>query len=88
MRCRFTTGRKRNWHAARRIPPEVRTPVGLGKKSDDESAAAMAVRVVAVPEAEQDVADAYDWYEGRRVGLGEEFPGCLDACIETIRRSP
>ena len=48
----------------------------------------MAVRVVAVPEAEQDVADAYDWYEGRRVGLGEEFPGCLDACIETIRRSP
>ncbi len=48
----------------------------------------MAVKVVAAPEAERDVADAYDWYEGRRVGLGEEYLSCLDACIETIRRSP
>jgi len=48
----------------------------------------VAVRVVAAPEAEQDVADAYAWYEGRRAGLGEEFLGCLDACIEAIRRSP
>jgi len=48
----------------------------------------MVVSVVVVPEAEQDMADAYDWYEGRRVGLGEEFLSCLDACIETIRRSP
>ncbi|MBN2464339.1 type II toxin-antitoxin system RelE/ParE family toxin [candidate division WOR-3 bacterium] len=48
----------------------------------------MAVSVVVVPEAEQDVTDAYHWYEARRVGLGEEFLSCLDACIETIRRSP
>lgn len=48
----------------------------------------MAVRVVAAPEAEQDVADAYAWYEGQRAGLGEEFLGCLDACMEAIRRSP
>jgi plasmid stabilization system protein ParE len=46
------------------------------------------VRVVAAPQAEQDVADAYAWYEGRRLGLGEEFLGCLDACIEAVRRSP
>jgi len=48
----------------------------------------VAVRVVAAPAAEQDVADACAWYEGRRMGLGEEFLGCLDACIEAIRRSP
>jgi plasmid stabilization system protein ParE len=48
----------------------------------------VAVRVVAAPEAEQDVADAYAWYEGQRAGLGEEFLGCLDACVEAVRRSP
>jgi plasmid stabilization system protein ParE len=25
------------------------------------------------PEAEQDLAEARDWYEGKRVGLGDEF---------------
>jgi toxin ParE1/3/4 len=48
----------------------------------------VAVRVIAAPEAEQDVADAYAWYERQRVGLGEEFLTCLDACIDAIRRSP
>ena len=33
----------------------------------------MAARLVVVPEAEFDISDAYDWYEGRRTGLGEEF---------------
>jgi plasmid stabilization system protein ParE len=48
----------------------------------------MAVRIVTAPEAEQDVADAYAWYEGQRAGLGEEFLSCVDACLEAIRRTP
>ncbi|MBI2917712.1 MAG: type II toxin-antitoxin system RelE/ParE family toxin [Chloroflexi bacterium] len=48
----------------------------------------MAADIIIAPEAEQDVTEAYAWYEGRRVGLGEEFLGCVDACIEAIRRMP
>ena len=48
----------------------------------------MAADLIIAPEAEQDLAAAYAWYEGRRVGLGEEFLSCVDACIEAIRRNP
>jgi plasmid stabilization system protein ParE len=48
----------------------------------------MAVELIIAPEAEQDIAQAYDWYEGRRAGLGEEFLSCVDACIQAIRRTP
>ncbi len=48
----------------------------------------MAARLIIAPETEQDVAEAYAWYEGKRAGLGEEFPSCVDACIEAIRRTP
>jgi plasmid stabilization system protein ParE len=48
----------------------------------------MAAKLIIAPEAEQDVADAFGWYEGRRLGLGEEFLGCVDACIQAIRRAP
>ncbi|HEY1341211.1 MAG TPA: hypothetical protein VGF59_27060, partial [Bryobacteraceae bacterium] len=33
----------------------------------------MTVDLVVAPEVEFDVAEAYVWYESRRVGLGEEF---------------
>jgi plasmid stabilization system protein ParE len=41
-----------------------------------------------LPEAEQDAADAYGWYEERQPGLGEEFLRCVEACIQSIRRNP
>jgi hypothetical protein len=41
----------------------------------------MAAELILAPEAELDLAEAYDWYELRRIGLGEEFLGCVDACI-------
>ncbi len=40
------------------------------------------------PEATQDIDEAYAWYETQRVGLGEEFLGCVDVCIERIRKEP
>ena len=51
-------------------------------------AVAMAVDLVIAPEVEHDINEAYCWYEERRIGLGEEFLSCLEACIQVIIRSP
>jgi plasmid stabilization system protein ParE len=48
----------------------------------------MAAELILAPEAEQDIAEAYAWYEGQRAGLGEEFLSCVDACIQSICRAP
>jgi plasmid stabilization system protein ParE len=48
----------------------------------------MPAELIVAPEAEQDLAEAYGWYEARRIGLGEEFVSSVDACIEAIRRTP
>jgi plasmid stabilization system protein ParE len=48
----------------------------------------MAAELILAPEAQQDLSDAYAWYESRRLGLGEEFLSCIDACIQVIRRTP
>lgn len=48
----------------------------------------MAAELIVAPEAERDVAEAHAWYERRRIGLGEEYLSCVDACIEAIRRTP
>ncbi len=48
----------------------------------------MVARLIIAPEAEQDVVDAYAWYEDRQSGLGEELLSCVDACIELICRAP
>lgn len=48
----------------------------------------MATKLVFAPETEQDLIEAYVWYEDRRNGLGEEFLCCVEACIEGITRNP
>lgn len=48
----------------------------------------MTTELVLAPETEQDLVEAYAWYENLRIGLGAEFLGCVDACIETIIRGP
>jgi plasmid stabilization system protein ParE len=48
----------------------------------------MAANLIVAPEAEQDMAEAYAWYEGRRPGLGEEFMSCVDAYIQALCRTP
>jgi len=39
----------------------------------------MAAELTIASETEQDIAEAYAWYEGRRTGLGEELLSCIDA---------
>ena len=48
----------------------------------------MGVNLIIAPEAAKDLAEAYDWYEGRRLGLGEDFLSCVDASIQMICRIP
>ena len=48
----------------------------------------MAAELTLAPEAEQDIAEAYAWYEAQRTGLGEDFLSSVDACIQAICRMP
>jgi plasmid stabilization system protein ParE len=48
----------------------------------------MAVELVLAPEAEQDIDEAYAWYERQGVGRGENFLSRVDACIQGILRNP
>lgn len=48
----------------------------------------MAAELVILPEAAQDMDEAYAWYEGQRVGLGEDFLSCVDACFQGLLRTP
>jgi len=48
----------------------------------------VAIELIVAPEAEQDLTEAYAWYQQQRPGLGEEFLTCVDAAIASIVRSP
>jgi toxin ParE1/3/4 len=45
-------------------------------------------RLIVRPEAEAEMADAFDWYEDRVRGLGSQFLLCVDAVFSAILRSP
>ena len=45
-------------------------------------------QVIFTAEADVDIASAYEWYEGREPGLGEEFLRCIEARILMIQRQP
>jgi plasmid stabilization system protein ParE len=48
----------------------------------------MSKSLIILPQAEKDIKEAYDWYQERELGLGEEFLRCIDASIQTIARNP
>jgi plasmid stabilization system protein ParE len=48
----------------------------------------MIERVIFTPEADDDVAGSYDWYERREPGLGEDFLRSVEACVRGIQRHP
>jgi plasmid stabilization system protein ParE len=47
-----------------------------------------AAKLVLTPEADQDIEEAYWWYENQRLGLGEEFFRSLEAALDIIRNLP
>lgn len=48
----------------------------------------MTAELTFAPEVEEDIAEAYAWYEAQRLGLGEEFLSAVSTCIDTLRCSP
>ncbi len=49
----------------------------------------MSRRLIVRPEAEGEMADAFDWFEDRVSGLGSEFLLCADSVFsEELRTSP
>jgi plasmid stabilization system protein ParE len=48
----------------------------------------MAAELILAQETQQDIEEAYGWFEAQRVGLGEDFLTCVDACIQNICRMP
>jgi toxin ParE1/3/4 len=48
----------------------------------------MSHEIVIRPEAEADLAEAKQWYNERRAGLGEDFLLCVDEALVKIARSP
>jgi plasmid stabilization system protein ParE len=48
----------------------------------------MNYRLIVRPEAEADLAEAAEWYEERRVGLGVEFISEIGAKLTAIQENP
>ncbi len=48
----------------------------------------MSSRFVVRPEAEDDLASAFRWYEAKSWGLGTEFLRAVDVCFANVRRAP
>ncbi len=48
----------------------------------------MANELIFTPEARNDIADAYQWYEEQSLGLGMDFLRCLEVAFLSIQRNP
>ena len=48
----------------------------------------MIEQLVILPDAEHDLGKAYEWYEDRDAGLGEEILVRVEACFRLIRTVP
>jgi hypothetical protein len=48
----------------------------------------MSCELIVRPEAEADMGEAFNWYEERRAGLGNEFLSEVDAVMEKVIENP
>ena len=48
----------------------------------------MTRRLILRPEAEADLAEAYEWYEQRRAGLGQSLLLSVEAALASIQENP
>jgi plasmid stabilization system protein ParE len=46
------------------------------------------MRLRVAPEADEELAEAAEWYEARRTGLGVEFVAVIDRALEDILSAP
>jgi plasmid stabilization system protein ParE len=48
----------------------------------------MTFKLIIAPEAEADLAEAFQWYESQRSGLGDEFLRAAEARLAEVQRRP
>jgi toxin ParE1/3/4 len=48
----------------------------------------VSLSIVLRPEAEEEIHEAYQWYQEQSPGLGEEFLRCVDAALNHLKRHP
>ena len=60
--------------------------MGDGPGADSKSG--MKRKLIIRPEAEAELAEAFDWYEQQLRGLGSEFLISVDATVHAISRNP
>lgn len=48
----------------------------------------MGNRIEITPEAKSKLAEAFQWYESKQVGLGHEFLRAFSACFGLVQRHP
>ena len=48
----------------------------------------MDYQIIVRPEAEQDLRDAFSWYESRKPGLGFDFKHCVEEVLSRLTRTP
>ncbi len=60
----------------------------MGDGTRENPEACMKYDLIVRPEAEAELAEAFDWYEQQVAGLGGRFLLSIDAAINSIRRDP
>lgn len=60
----------------------------MERGAEENYPAQMKFSLTVLPEAEQDIAEAYRWYEEGSAGLGWEFLRAMDVCLSSIERNP
>jgi toxin ParE1/3/4 len=40
------------------------------------------------PDFKVKLAESYEWYEGREIGLGQQFLRSVDVCLKMVQRHP
>jgi len=60
----------------------------MGGRLQENREQAMKYRVIVRPEAEDDLKEAFSWYEDKRAGLGYDFLLQVDAGLNLIVKTP
>lgn len=59
------------------------------ERSEDKIArTGLGRQIIVRPEAEQEVRQAFDWYQEQSAGLGFEFLRAIEVCLSGISRNP
>lgn len=61
---------------------------GNGQRSNPNSGQNMAHRVIIKPPAENEIAEALEWYEESKEGLGLELLEQINECLQRIANNP